>query len=177
MSRIGNTPIDVPAGVDVSIDGPLVRVKGVKGQLSQRVPAEMSIKHDDDTIVVTRPSDRGEHRALHGLTRSLIANMIEGVCNGYEKQLEIQGVGYRAKLKGKQLELSVGHSHPVLIPAPEGVEFELPSQTEVLVRGIDKQLVGQIAAEVRKARPPEPYKGKGIRYRGEHIIRKEGKRA
>lgn len=177
MSRIGNKPIEIPDGVDVSIKSSLVNIKGAKGELARQVSPEMSIKKADGAVVVERPSDRGEHKALHGLTRSIISSMIEGVCNGYEKRLEIQGVGYRAKLKGKQLELSVGLSHPVLISAPEDIEFELPSQTEVVVRGIDKQLVGQVAAEVRKTRPPEPYKGKGIRYQGEHVVRKEGKRA
>ncbi len=177
MSRIGNKPIEIPDGVDVSIKSSLVSVKGVKGELARQVSPEMSVKKADDEVIVERPSDRGEHKALHGLTRSIISNMIEGVRDGYEKRLEIQGVGYRAKLKGKQLELSVGLSHPVLISAPEDIEFELPSQTEVVVRGIDKQLVGQVAAEVRKTRPPEPYKGKGIRYQGEHVVRKEGKRA
>ncbi len=177
MSRIGNKPIEIPDGVDVSIQSSRVSIKGAKGELAREVSSEMSVKKEDGTLVVERPSDRGEHKALHGLTRSLISTMIEGVCDGYEKRLEIQGVGYRAKLKGKQLELSVGLSHPVLISAPQDIEFELPSQTEIIVRGIDKQLVGQVAAEVRKTRPPEPYKGKGIRYMGEHVIRKEGKRA
>ncbi len=177
MSRIGNRPIEIPDGVDISIKNSLVRVKGAKGELEQQVSPEMKLKQESGALIVDRPSDRGDHKALHGLTRSLIANMIDGVCKGFEKRLEIQGVGYRAKLKGKQLELAIGLSHPVLISAPDGIEFELPSQTEIIVRGIDKQLVGQLAAEIRKVRPPEPYKGKGIRYEGEHVIRKEGKRA
>ena len=137
----------------------------------------MKVEQDEGTLTVQRPTDRGEHRALHGLTRSLIANMVEGVTDGFEKRLEIQGVGYRAQLKGKNLELALGYSHPVSIEAPEGIEFEVPQPTEIIVRGIDKQLVGQVAADIRKRRPPEPYKGKGIRYRGEHVVRKVGKRA
>jgi len=135
------------------------------------------VSQEDGTILVARPTDRGEHRALHGLTRSLIANMVEGVTDGFEKRLEIQGVGYRAALKGKNLELALGFSHPVSIEAPEGIDFEVPQPTEIIVRGIDKQLVGQVAADIRKRRPPEPYKGKGIRYRGEQVLRKVGKRA
>jgi large subunit ribosomal protein L6 len=137
----------------------------------------MTVSQEDGTILVARPTDRGEHRALHGLTRSLIANMVEGVTDGFEKRLEIQGVGYRAALKGKNLELALGFSHPVSIEAPAGVEFEVPQPTEIIVRGIDKQLVGQVAADIRKRRPPEPYKGKGIRYRDEQVLRKVGKRA
>ncbi len=137
----------------------------------------MKVEQADGVLTVERPTDRGEHRALHGLTRSLIANMVEGVTEGFEKRLEIQGVGYRAQLKGRNLELALGYSHPVSIEAPEGIEFEVPQPTEIVVRGIDKQLVGQVAADIRKRRPPEPYKGKGIRYRGEHVLRKVGKRA
>jgi large subunit ribosomal protein L6 len=137
----------------------------------------MTVSQEDGTILVARPTDRGPHRALHGLTRSLIANMVEGVTDGFEKRLEIQGVGYRAALKGKNLELALGFSHPVSIEAPDGIEFEVPQQTEIIVRGIDKQLVGQVAADIRKRRPPEPYKGKGIRYRDEQVLRKVGKRA
>jgi large subunit ribosomal protein L6 len=137
----------------------------------------MTVSQDDGTILVARPTDRGEHRALHGLTRSLIANMVEGVTDGFEKRLEIQGVGYRAALKGKNLELALGYSHPVSIEAPAGIDFEVPQPTEIIIRGIDKQLVGQVAADIRKRRPPEPYKGKGIRYRDEQVLRKVGKRA
>jgi large subunit ribosomal protein L6 len=177
MSRIGRKPIAIPDGVSVDVAPDRVTVKGPKGELSQTVNAEMKVELADGTVTVSRPTDRGEHRALHGLTRSLIANMVEGVTNGYERRLEIQGVGYRAKLQGKALELALGYSHPVKLPAPEGIEFEVPSPTEVVVRGIDKQQVGELAAQVRKARPPEPYKGKGVRYAGEHVRRKVGKRA
>ena len=154
-----------------------VTVKGPKGELSQVIDPDMTVSVDDGTLTVTRPTDRGDHRALHGLTRSLIANMVEGVTNGFEKRLQIQGVGYRAQLKGKALELALGYSHPVSLPAPDGIEFEVPQPTEVIVRGIDKQLVGEMAARVRKSRPPEPYKGKGVRYQDEHVTRKVGKRA
>src|SRR6187397_152636 len=177
MSRIGKQPISLPEGVEISIAPGSVSVKGPKGELSQTLPAEMKVEQSEGTVTVERPTDRGEHRALHGLTRSLIANMVEGVVDGYEKRLEIQGVGYRAQLKGKSLELALGYSHPVSIEPPEGIEFEVPQQTEIVVRGIDKQLVGQVAADIRKRRPPEPYKGKGIRYRDEHVMRKVGKRA
>jgi large subunit ribosomal protein L6 len=177
MSRIGRKPISVPEGVTVDVGSGVVSVKGPKGELSQTVDRDMTIALDDSTLTVERPTDRGPHRALHGLTRSLLANMVEGVTDGYEKRLEIQGVGYRARLQGKALELSVGFSHPVSVPAPEGIEFEVPQQTEVVVRGIDKQLVGETAARIRRVRPPEPYKGKGIRYAGEHVRRKVGKRA
>jgi large subunit ribosomal protein L6 len=152
-------------------------VNGPLGELSQQVPQRMKVEQENGSVVVSRPSERGEDRALHGLTRSLIANMVEGVTNGFQKRLEIQGVGYRAALRGTDLELSVGYSHPVLLKAPAGITFEVPTQTEVIVKGIDKQQVGQIAAEVRKVRPPEPYKGKGIRYEGEYVRRKVGKRA
>jgi large subunit ribosomal protein L6 len=177
MSRIGKQPIAIPDGVDVDIKPGAVSVKGPKGELNQVIPREMKVQSADGTLTVERPTDRGEHRALHGLTRSLIANMVEGVTDGFEKRLQIQGVGYRAQLKGKTLELALGYSHPVTIEAPEGIEFELPQPTEVVVRGIDKQLVGEMAARVRKSRPPEPYKGKGVRYAGEHVTRKVGKRA
>ena len=177
MSRIGRQPIPVPDGVTVDLSPGAVSVKGPKGELTQTVDRDMTIALDDGTLTVERPTDRGPHRALHGLTRSLLANMVEGVTDGYEKRLEIQGVGYRARLQGKALELSVGFSHPVSLPAPEGIEFEVPQQTEVIVRGIDKQLVGETAARIRRVRPPEPYKGKGIRYAGEHVRRKVGKRA
>jgi len=177
MSRIGRQPIAVPAGVTVSITPTEVRVNGPKGELSERIHPDMQVIQDGEQLLVTRPTDRGEHRALHGLTRSLLANMVQGVTTGYEKRLEIQGVGYRAQLKGKNLELAVGYSHPVPITAPQGIEFEVPQPTRVVVKGISKQLVGETAAVVRKQRPPEPYKGKGIRYEGEHVQRKVGKRA
>jgi large subunit ribosomal protein L6 len=177
MSRIGKRPIEVPAGVIVSVDPGRVTVSGPKGELRQQVPQRMQIDQEEGTVTVTRPTERGEDRALHGLTRTLIANMVEGVTNGFEKRLEIQGVGYRAALSGSNLELQVGYSHPVRIVPREGVSFEVPIPTQVIVRGIDKQVVGQTAAEIRKVRPPEPYKGKGIRYEGEHVRRKVGKRA
>jgi large subunit ribosomal protein L6 len=177
MSRIGRKPIEVPDGVTVSLGPGRVTVNGPKGELAQRVSERMTVAEDDGSLTVTRPTDRGPDRALHGLTRSLIANMVVGVTDGFERQLEIQGVGYRAKLAGKVLELSVGYSHPVTIQAPDGIEFEVPQPTQVIVRGIDKQLVGETAARIRRTRPPEPYKGKGIRYAGEQIRRKVGKRA
>jgi large subunit ribosomal protein L6 len=177
MSRIGRKPIQVPDTVSVEVAPGRVAVKGPKGELTQSLSPEMKIEQENGAVTVGRPTDRGEHRALHGLTRSLIANMVEGVTEGFEKRLEIQGVGYRAQLKGRNLEMALGYSHPVAIEAPEGIEFEVPQPTEIVVRGIDKQLVGQVAADIRKRRPPEPYKGKGIRYRGEHVLRKVGKRA
>jgi large subunit ribosomal protein L6 len=177
VSRIGKRPIEVPAGVIVSIDPGRVTVSGPKGELRQDVPSRMQIAQDDGTVTITRPTERGEDRALHGLTRTLIANMVEGVTQGFEKRLEIQGVGYRAVLQGTDLELQVGYSHPVRVKPREGVSFEVPVPTQVIVRGIDKQMVGQTAAEIRKVRPPEPYKGKGIRYEGEYVRRKVGKRA
>jgi large subunit ribosomal protein L6 len=177
MSRIGKKPIEIPEGVSVEIGDGEITVNGPKGELRQTVSPAMRIEQTNGTLSVERPTDRGEHRSLHGLTRSLIANMIEGVTDGFEKRLQIQGVGYRARLQGKALELAVGYSHPVSIPAPEGIEFEVPQPTEVVVRGIDKQLVGEVAARIRKQRPPEPYKGKGIRYAGEYVRRKVGKRA
>ena len=177
MSRIGRKPIPVPDTVTVEVAPGSVAVKGPKGELSQQLSTDMKVEQSDGTVTVERPTDRGEHRALHGLTRSLIANMVEGVTEGFEKRLEIQGVGYRAQLKGKSLEMALGFSHPVSIEPPDGIEFEVPQPTEVIVRGIDKQLVGQIAADIRKRRPPEPYKGKGVRYRDEHVARKVGKRA
>jgi large subunit ribosomal protein L6 len=167
----------VPEAVTVEIGPGRVAVKGPKGELQQSLSPDMTVEEADGTVTVQRPTDRGEHRALHGLTRSLIANMVEGVTNGFEKRLEIQGVGYRAQLKGNKLEMALGYSHPVSIEAPEGIEFEVPQPTEIVVRGIDKQLVGQVAADIRKRRPPEPYKGKGIRYRNEQVLRKVGKRA
>jgi large subunit ribosomal protein L6 len=162
----------------VNIEPERVTVNGPKGELSERVARDLGVeKQDSGEILVTRPSDRGEHRALHGLTRSLISNMVEGVTNGFEKRLEIQGVGYRAQLQGTKLVLSLGYSHPVEIEAPDHVEFEVPVPTQVVVKGISKQVVGETAARIRKQRPPEPYKGKGVRYQGEHVVRKVGKRA
>jgi large subunit ribosomal protein L6 len=177
MSRIGRQPIPVPTGVNIAIDPGRIMVNGPLGELTQRVPTRMTVERRDDTLVVTRPTDRGDDRALHGLTRSLIANMVEGVTKGFEKRLEIQGVGYRAALRGTTLELNVGYSHPVAVEPPLGITFEVPAPTQVTVKGIDKQQVGEIAAEIRKVRPPEPYKGKGIRYEGEYVRRKVGKRA
>jgi large subunit ribosomal protein L6 len=177
MSRIGKQPVTIPEGVSVDVGPGRVSVNGPKGELSQDLSPEMTVAVDDGVLTVTRPTDRAPHRALHGLTRSLIANMVEGVTDGYTRELEIQGVGYRARLQGKSLELSVGFSHPVSMPAPDGIEFEVPQPTQIIVRGIDKQLVGETAARIRRVRPPEPYKGKGIRYAGEHVRRKVGKRA
>jgi len=177
MSRIGRKPIPVPAGVTVAIEPESVRVNGPKGELVERIHRDITVEQNDDVLNVSRPTDRGEHRAMHGLYRSLVANMVIGVTEGYAKTLEIQGVGYRAVLKGRDLELALGYSHPVSIKAPDGIEFDVPQPTRVIVRGIDKQLVGEIAANIRKQRPPEPYKGKGIRYEGEYVARKVGKRA
>jgi large subunit ribosomal protein L6 len=177
LSRIGKKPIELPAGVSVSIDPGRVMVNGPLGELTQQVPQRMKIEQGDGELTVTRPTERGDDRALHGLTRSLVANMVEGVTKGYERKLEIQGVGYREVLRGTSLELSVGFSHPVVIEPRQGISFEVPTPTEVIVKGIDKQQVGQTAAEVRRVRPPEPYKGKGIRYEGEYVRRKVGKRA
>src|SRR5438874_5737828 len=168
MSRIGNRPIEVPASANVAIPPGRVQVNGPLGELSQQVPARMKIEQRDGELVVTRPTERGDDRALHGLTRSLVANMVEGVTKGFEKRLEIQGVGYRAALRGTSLELNVGFSHSVVIQPPDGISFEVPAATQIVVKGIDKQRVGQIAAEIRKVRPPEPYKGKGIRCAGEY---------
>jgi large subunit ribosomal protein L6 len=177
MSRIGRAPIPVPAGVSVEVNGQLVTVTGPKGTLAHRVVDPISIEQGDGQLLVTRPTDRADHRALHGLSRTLVANMVHGVTEGFEKKLELVGVGYRAALKGSNVELAVGFSHPVNIEPREGVTFEVPAATQIVVRGIDKQLVGQMAAEIRKVRPPEPYKGKGIRYEGEPVRRKVGKRA
>ncbi len=177
MSRIGKAPIELPAGVEVAVAPGRVSVRGPLGQLTQDVPQRMKVEQADGQIVVSRPTDRGPDRSLHGLTRTLIANMVEGVTKGFEKRLELQGVGYRASLRGTALELSVGFSHLVVRDAPEGITFEVPTPTEIVVKGIDKQQVGQVAAEVRRVRPPEPYKGKGIRYQGEYVRRKVGKRA
>ena len=175
--RIGRAPIQVPSGVEVTIEPELVRVNGPKGALSERIPRDINVAQEDDRLLVTRPTDRNEHRSLHGLVRTLVANMVIGVTDGYEKRLEIQGVGYRAQLRGRYLELAIGYSHTVSVVAPEGIEFEVPQPTRVVVRGISKQQVGEIAAQIRKWRPPEPYKGKGIRYEGEYVQRKVGKRA
>jgi large subunit ribosomal protein L6 len=177
MSRIGKQPIAVPDGVEITIEPDVVKVKGPKGELEERVSRDIGVAQENGEILVTRSTNRGEHRALHGLTRSLIANMVEGVTNGYEKRLEIQGVGYRAQLQGKKLVLALGYSHPVELEAPEGIDFEVPIPTRIVVRGISKQVVGEVAANIRKQRPPEPYKGKGIRYEGEYVARKVGKRA
>jgi large subunit ribosomal protein L6 len=177
MSRIGKSPIELPGGVSVSISPGRVMVNGPLGELSQQVPQRIKVEESDGQLVVTRPTERGEDRALHGLTRTLVANMVEGVTKGFAKTLEIQGVGYRASLRGADLELNVGFSHPVVKKAPQGITFEVPQPTQVIVKGIDKQKVGQVAAEVRAVRPPEPYKGKGIRYEGEYVRRKVGKRA
>jgi large subunit ribosomal protein L6 len=177
MSRIGKRPIEVPSGVTVQVEPGRVAVSGPLGSLQQQVPSRMEIAQDAGVVTVTRPTERGEDRALHGLTRTLIANMVEGVTKGFEKRLEIQGVGYRAALKGSDLELQVGYSHPVTIKPRTGISFEVPLPTQVVVKGTDKQAVGQTAAEIRKVRPPEPYKGKGIRYEGEYVRRKVGKRA
>src|SRR5215475_12154320 len=177
MSRIGKQPIPVPSGVTVAIEPESVRVNGPKGELVERVPRDIGVVQDGDQMLVSRPTNRREHRALHGLTRTLVANMVQGVTAGYEKRLEIQGVGYRAQLKGRDLELALGYSHPVAIKAPDGIEFEVPQPTRITVKGASKQQVGEIAAQIRKQRKPEPYKGKGIRYEGEYVARKVGKRA
>jgi large subunit ribosomal protein L6 len=177
MSRIGKRPIELPTSVNVAISPGRVQVNGPLGELSQVVPSRMKIEQREGEIVVERPTERGDDRALHGLTRTLVANMVEGVTKGFEKRLELQGVGYRAALRGESLELSVGYSHPVTVEPRQGVSFEVPVPTQIVVKGIDKQAVGQLAAEIRKVRPPEPYKGKGIRYEGEYVRRKVGKRA
>ena len=176
MSRIGRTPISVPAGVEVKIgDDNLVTVKGPKGTLTQKLSSAMTLTQEGGELHVTRPNDLKENRSLHGLTRTLLANMVEGVSNGFSKKLQLVGVGYRAALKGKDLEMQLGYSHPVLVEAPENITFEVPSQTEIVVSGPSKEQVGQVAANIRKWRKPEPYKGKGIRYEGEHVRRKAGK--
>jgi large subunit ribosomal protein L6 len=175
MSRIGKMPVTVPSGVDVKVDGAQVTVKGSKGELSRQFTDRVSFAMDDGVITVAREDDTRESRALHGLSRALLANMVEGVSEGFSKVLEIQGVGYRASLKGSDIELLVGFSHPVNVKAPKGVTFEVPEPTRIVVSGIDKEQVGQVAADIRKVRPPEPYKGKGIRYEGEYVRRKAGK--
>ncbi|MDD6767842.1 MAG: 50S ribosomal protein L6 [Coriobacteriaceae bacterium] len=178
MSRIGKLPVSVPAGVEVSINGNEVTVKGPKGELTRSFYSALTIEQaEDNSIVVTRPDDERESRAQHGLTRTLINNMVIGVSEGYSKTLELVGVGYRAAVKGDKLEMNLGFSHPVIVEKPEGITFECPDQAKIVVSGIDKQQVGQVAADIRKWRKPEPYKGKGIRYQGEHIRRKEGKTA
>jgi large subunit ribosomal protein L6 len=177
MSRIGRKPIPLPDGVAVTISPGRVQVNGPLGELAQSVPQRITVEQGDGEVLVKRPTDRGEDRALHGLTRSLVANMVEGVTRGFEKRLEIQGVGYRAQMKGQDLELAVGFSHPVLYKQPSGITFDVPQPTLVVVKGIDKQQVGKVASEIRAVRPPEPYKGKGIRYSGEYVRRKIGKRA
>ncbi|MEP6641269.1 MAG: 50S ribosomal protein L6 [Gaiellales bacterium] len=177
MSRIGRMPIPVPAGVSVEIASGTVSVTGPRGSLSERISPEITVAEEDGVLVVTRPTDRSQHRALHGLTRTLVANMVVGVTDGYSKRLEIQGVGYRAALRGSDLEMQLGFSHAVTVKAPEGITFEVPQPTQIIVSGSSKQQVGEIAAQIRKWRPPEPYKGKGVRYAGEHVIRKVGKRA
>jgi large subunit ribosomal protein L6 len=178
MSRIGKQPIEIPAGVDVTIaEGNVVTVKGPRGTLTQTMHADMRLVTEDGVLRVERPDDEGIHRSLHGLTRTLLANMVEGVTKGYEKRLAIIGVGYRAALKGKDLEVQAGYSHPVMVPVPEGIEFEVPQPTSIVVRGNDKQAVGEIAAKIRKIRKPEPYKGKGIRYENEYVRKKAGKAA
>ncbi|HZD79049.1 MAG TPA: 50S ribosomal protein L6 [Actinomycetota bacterium] len=178
MSRIGKQPIEVPSGVEVTLgDEALVTVTGPRGTLSRRLHPEMRVVREDDHIRVERPSEEGFHRSLHGLTRTLIANMVEGVTKGYEKRLAIVGVGYRAAMKGRDLELQVGYSHPVVVSCPEGIEFEVPTPTSIVVRGNDKEQVGEIAANIRKVRKPEPYKGKGIRYENEFVRKKAGKAA
>ena len=177
MSRIGRKPIPVPAGVSIDVAPGRVVVKGPLGELEQQVPPRIAINQEDDQLLVTRPTDRGPDRALHGLTRTLVANMVEGVTKCFERKLEIQGVGYRAALKGAELEIAAGYSHPVVIAPRPGISFEVPAPTQIVVKGINKQQVGQTAAEIRAVRPPEPYKGKGIRYEGEVVRRKVGKRA
>ena len=175
MSRIGKLPVEIPAGVEVKLSGNTLTVKGPKGELVRELHPEMNIEVQDNAVVVTRPSDKKEHRSLHGLTRTLIANMVEGVTKGYQRNLEIVGVGYRAAMQGKKLVLTVGYSHPVEFIPEDGLEIEVPAPTKIQVKGIDKEKVGQLAANIRKVRPPEPYLGKGIRYEGERIIRKAGK--
>lgn len=175
MSRVGKMPVEVPSGVDLKIEGNTVSVKGPKGELSREFHERVTLTVEDGVVTVSRANDERESRALHGLSRALLANMVTGVSDGYRRELEIVGVGYRAALKGSDLELQLGFSHPVTVQAPEGVVFEVPEPTKVAVIGIDKELVGQVAANIRKIRPPEPYKGKGVRYAGEHVRRKAGK--
>ena len=175
MSRIGKAPITVPSGVDVTISGRTVTVKGPKGSLSRDIPGEIVVRIEESTILVERPNDERQSRSLHGLSRTLVNNMVIGVTEGFTKELEIVGVGYRAEAQGANLRLALGFSHPVVVPAPDGISFEIPVQTRVIVKGIDKELVGQVAANIRSIRKPEPYKGKGVRYLDERILRKAGK--
>ena len=176
MSRIGNSPITVPAGVDVTVSGGRVSVKGPKGQLERVIPGDIAISQDGDTLNVTRPNDENKTKALHGLTRSLVNNMVIGVTDGFRKELEIHGVGYRAEQQGpNKLRMNLGYSHTIDVEAPDGIVFEVPQQTSVIVTGIDNEIVGQVAANIRSLRKPEPYKGKGVRYAGERIVRKAGK--
>jgi large subunit ribosomal protein L6 len=175
MSRIGKAPITVPSGVDVSVSGRTITVKGPKGTLSREIPGEITVRQEESTLFVERPNDERDNRAKHGLVRSLVNNMVVGVTDGFAKELEIVGVGYRAEAQGANLRLALGFSHPVVVPAPDGITFEIPVQTKVIVKGIDKELVGQVAANIRSIRKPEPYKGKGVRYAGERILRKAGK--
>ena len=177
MSRIGKKPIAIPAGVEVKVDGAKVTVKGPKGELSNTFNSDIKVAVEGNEIVVTRPSDEKEHRALHGLTRTLVANMVEGVTNGYSKTLEVNGVGYRAQKQGSNLVMNLGFSHQVIVPEVAGIKIDVPGPNQIVISGADKQQVGQFAAEVREKRPPEPYKGKGIKYADEHIRRKEGKAA
>lgn len=175
MSRIGKAPITIPSGVDVTIVGQHVTVKGPKGTLSRTIPGEIIVRKEESTLLVERPNDERQNRSLHGLSRTLVSNMVIGVTDGFTKELEIVGVGYRAEAQGANLRLALGFSHPVNVPAPDGITFEIPVQTRVIVKGIDKELVGQVAANIRSIRKPEPYKGKGVRYAGERILRKAGK--
>ena len=177
MSRIGKAPIEVPGGVDVTISGNSVTVKGPKGSLTRTLPGEISVRQDGPTLLVERPNDERRNRALHGLSRTLVNNMVLGVTAGFRKELEIVGVGYRAEAQGQNLRLALGFSHPVIVEAPAGISFEIPAQTRVIVKGIDKELVGQVAANIRSIRKPEPYKGKGVRYADERVLRKAGKSA
>ena len=175
MSRIGRMPIEIPAGVDVKVNGTEVTVKGPKGELKDSFHKDITIAVEGNVINVTRPTDNKEHRSLHGLTRTLVANMVEGVTKGFSKELEVQGVGYRVAKQGKDLVLNLGYSHQVIVPEIDGISIEVPNPNKIIISGANKQMVGQFAAEVREKRPPEPYKGKGIRYAGEYVIRKEGK--
>ena len=175
MSRIGKAPINIPSGVEVSIAGRTVTVKGPKGTLSRDIPGDIVVRKEDNTLLVERPNDERTNRSLHGLSRTLVNNMVVGVTEGFAKELEIVGVGYRAEAQGQNLRLALGFSHPVIVPAPDGISFEIPAQTRVIVKGIDKELVGQVAANIRSIRKPEPYKGKGVRYLNERILRKAGK--
>lgn len=175
MSRIGRKPISLPKDVEFKMEGNVVTVKGAKGSLTQEIPADITIEQEDGQLILSRPTDNKQHRAFHGLSRALVANMVEGVTNGFEKKLELVGVGYRAQMQGSKLVINIGFSHPVEVDAPEGIEFEVPAATKITVRGIDKQLVGNTAAHIRAIRKPEPYKGKGIKYENETIRRKAGK--